>query len=264
METIYLKVDLKKKEDRRHITRKQARIRNRVYAMMLMICFVIGIACVAYQLVPGPTEEVTNLKVMNASLNHDDTAAYIHTTAMRTYYYSYTGEQDLGIEETTTPTAEPTATVQPTPEPTPEPTVEPTEEPTPVYIPPIEYTADEEEALFYLCENEAHGGSFFHKQVVAAVVVNRALSGRFNYWTLMEVMEAPNQFGGNRNYHQKYYPPTDETIAAVRSILSGEADLYEISQGALFFYAPKYAGGYLNSFESRTFIMEVEGNRFFK
>ena len=63
------------------------------------------------------------------------------------------------------------------------------------------------------------------------------------------------------NYYNKTNPPTEHTKECVKRALNGE----DYSNGALFYYAPKYCGGSTAAwFESLTFCMELEGQRFFK
>jgi hypothetical protein len=127
----------------------------------------------------------------------------------------------------------------------------------------ISHTSDEERMLQCIVECEAYGSTLEHKQVIACVVVNRLNSDKWDYDSLLEVMTAKNQFSTLSNYYNTYREPNEDTIEAVRSVLSGEVDIDSLSQGAVFFYSPKYAG-YQSYFENKTFLFEIEGNRFFK
>ena len=133
----------------------------------------------------------------------------------------------------------------------------------PEYI-PIEHTDVELAMMECVVEGEAHGSTLEHKQIVACVILNRLNSDSWNYESIEEVLTAENQFSAISNYYNHYYETDPETVEAVRSVLAGEVDIDELSQGATFFYSPKYAGGYRNSFERRTFLFEIDGNRFFK
>lgn len=133
----------------------------------------------------------------------------------------------------------------------------------PEYI-PIEHTDVERIMMECVVEGEAHGSTLEHKQIVACVILNRLNSDSWNYESIEEVLTAENQFSAISNYYNHYYETDPETVEAVRSVLAGEVDIDELSQGATFFYSPKYAGGYRNSFERRTFLFEIDGNRFFK
>lgn len=121
--------------------------------------------------------------------------------------------------------------------------------------------SDEEFEMFcYVLQNEVGYMSDDSKIAVANVILNRVKSQGFPN-TLKGVLTANNQFTAISNYYNKTNAPTQSTIDCARRALNGEDN----SNGAIFYYAPKYCGGSTASwFESLTFCMEFEGQRFFK
>lgn len=124
----------------------------------------------------------------------------------------------------------------------------------------IEYTQEELEMMEYVVEQETNGGSLEHKRIVSYVIVNRVKSDLFPN-TVKEVLTAELQFDAIDNYYYKYDEPEEITKQAVYEALNGECE--DKSGGALYFYAPKWVG-YVNYFENKTFVLEMEGHRFFK
>lgn len=124
----------------------------------------------------------------------------------------------------------------------------------------ISYTDEEFEMICYVLQNEAGGCSESSKVAVANVIINRVKSPNFPN-TLKEVLTADNQFTAINNYYNKVNVPTQNTIDCAARALNGEDN----SNGAVFYYAPKYCSGSSAAwFETLTFCMELEGQRFFK
>ena len=124
----------------------------------------------------------------------------------------------------------------------------------------IKYTEEEFVMMCYVLQNEAGNLSAKSKIAVSNVIINRVKSSRFAN-SVAEVLTQPGQFTCINNYYNKTNPPSQHTKDCVRRALNGE----DYSNGALFYYAPKYCGGSTAAwFESLTFCIELEGQRFFK
>lgn len=124
----------------------------------------------------------------------------------------------------------------------------------------ISYTDEEFTMMCYVLQNEAGNLSDKSKIAVSNVIINRVKSPRFAN-SISGVLTAEGQFTAISNYYNKTNPPTEHTKECVLRALNGE----DYSNGALFYYAPKYCGGSTAAwFESLTFCMELEGQRFFK
>ncbi len=121
--------------------------------------------------------------------------------------------------------------------------------------------SDEEfEMLCYVLQNEVGNLSEGSKIAVANVILNRVKSPNFPN-SIVGVLTSNNQFTAITNYYNRSNPPTQNTIDCARRALNGEDN----SNGAIFYYAPKYCGGSTAAwFESLSFCMEFEGQRFFK
>ena len=130
----------------------------------------------------------------------------------------------------------------------------------PVVITPIQQfsiTDEEIEMLKYIVEQETRGGSYRHKCIVTNVILNRVEDKRFPN-TVREVLLQKNQFSSIWNYYQKRVEPDEKTERAVNDVLNGRVE--DESNGALFFHSMKSDGW----FSSLSFVMEMEGHRFFK
>ena len=124
----------------------------------------------------------------------------------------------------------------------------------------ISCTDEEFEMFCYVLEGEAGGCSDLAKMAVAGVIVNRVQSSRFDN-TIKGVLTAPNQFTAIRKYYNKSVTPTQSTINCVKRALAGE----DGSNGAFYFYSKKYCSASTAAwFESLTFCIEIDGQRFFK
>lgn len=118
-------------------------------------------------------------------------------------------------------------------------------------------TDEEIEMLKYIVEQETRGGSYRHKCIVTNVVLNRVKDSRFPN-TVREVLLQKNQFSSTWNYYQKRNKPDEKTENAVNDVLNGKVK--NESNGALYFHSMSSDGW----FSSLSFVMEMEGHRFFK
>lgn len=131
--------------------------------------------------------------------------------------------------------------------------------------PVIPYTEEEQRMMEYIIQQEVRGATLQHKRIIAWVIVNRVLSDKFAYAeTISDVILAKGQFSSVNNYYNHTYEPDEDTKQAVREVLNGECE--DLSNGALFFYAPRWASQKAASYfeNSLTFLFELEGHRFFK
>ena len=111
--------------------------------------------------------------------------------------------------------------------------------------------------LKYIVEQETRGGSYRHKCIVTNVVLNRVKDSRFPN-TVKGVLLQKNQFSSTWNYYQKRNKPDEKTENAVNAVLNGKER--DESNGALYFHSMSSDGW----FSSLSFVMEMEGHRFFK
>ena len=118
-------------------------------------------------------------------------------------------------------------------------------------------TDEEIEMLKYIVEQETRGGSYRHKCIVTNVVLNRVKDSRFPN-TVRGVLLQKNQFSSTWNYYQKRNKPDEKTENAVNNVLNGKER--DESNGALYFHSMSSDGW----FSSLSFVMEMEGHRFFK
>lgn len=118
-------------------------------------------------------------------------------------------------------------------------------------------TDEEIEMLKYIVQQEAGSGSYKHKCIITNVILNRVEDKRFPN-TVKEVLLQKNQFSSTWNYYQKKREPDEKTESAVNDVLNGRVE--DESSGALYFHSMKSDGW----FSSLSFVMEVEGHRFFK
>lgn len=126
--------------------------------------------------------------------------------------------------------------------------------------PVISYTDEEFDMLCYVLQGEVGNCSEDSKIAVANVIINRVKSGRFGS-SIKAVLTAPNQFTAISGYYNGRNKPSKNTIECAERALYGEDN----SNGATYYYAPKYCGGSTAAwFESLTFCMELDGQRYFK
>lgn len=118
-------------------------------------------------------------------------------------------------------------------------------------------TDEEIEMLKYIVEQETRGGSYRHKCIVTNVVLNRVKDSRFPN-TVKGVLLQKNQFSSTWNYYQKRNKPDKSTVNAVNDVLNSRVE--DESNGALYFHSMSSDGW----FSSLSFVMEMEGHRFFK
>ena len=129
-------------------------------------------------------------------------------------------------------------------------------------IPTVPYTLQEKEMLGYIVQQEAGGYGLQHKQAIVQVVLNRVRSEDFPD-TIYGVLTQANQFSSLSNWYSRRNPPDAVTLEAVESVLGGE--YIDVTNGATFFYAPRWAGGAAGWFESSLqYLFTLDGHRFFK
>ena len=130
----------------------------------------------------------------------------------------------------------------------------------PIVITPIQQfsiTDEEIEMLKYIVQQEAGSGSYKHKCIITNVILNRVEDSRFPN-TVREVLLHKNQFSSIWNYYQRRVEPDEKTERAVNDVLNGRVE--DESNGSLYFHSMKSDGW----FSSLSFVMEMEGHRFFK
>lgn len=137
-------------------------------------------------------------------------------------------------------------------------------EATGTYANNVSYSDEERIMMQYIVEMEAHGLSKEHKTLIACVIVNRCNSEKFQENTIESVLTAEGQFSSLFNYYQRKFEPDDDTVQAVDDVLSGKINAYDYAEGSIFFYNPDRSGGYINDFERREFLYEMDGHRFFR
>ena len=118
-------------------------------------------------------------------------------------------------------------------------------------------TDEEIEMLKYIVQQEAGSGSYKHKCIITNVILNRVEDSRFPN-TVKGVLLQKNQFSSVWNYYQKRVEPDESTERAVNDVLNGRVE--DESNGSLFFHSMKSDGW----FSALSFVMEMEGHRFFK
>ena len=124
----------------------------------------------------------------------------------------------------------------------------------------ISYTDEEFDMLCYVLQGEVGNCSEQSKIAVANVIINRVKTGRFGS-SISDVLTAPDQFTAINGYYSGRNKPTQNTIDCAKRALNGEDN----SNGAVYYYAPRYCGGSTAAwFESLTFCMELDGQRYFK
>lgn len=127
-----------------------------------------------------------------------------------------------------------------------------------------EVSADDYEALLRIVEAEAGGEDENGKLLVANVVLNRVKNEKFPDTieeVIMQKSKGTTQFSPVANGRFYTVEISDETIDAVNRALCGE----DISQGALYFAARKYANPErMKWFDNcLTFLFEYGGHEFF-
>ena len=114
--------------------------------------------------------------------------------------------------------------------------------------------------LCYVLQGEVGNCSEASKIAVANVVINRVKSGRFGS-SIKAVLTAPNQFTAIYGYYSGSPAPSQNTRDCALRALNGEDN----SNGAVYYYSPRYCGGSTAAwFESLTFCLEIDGQRYFK
>ena len=124
----------------------------------------------------------------------------------------------------------------------------------------IDYTDEEFEMLCYVLQGEVGDCSEASKIAVANVIINRVRSSQFPD-SISGVLTAPAQFDAIYGYYNGTTVPTQNTRDCAARALAGEDN----TNGATYYYAPKYCGGASASwFESLQLCLEVDGQRYFK
>lgn len=124
----------------------------------------------------------------------------------------------------------------------------------------ISYTDDEFDMLCYVLQGEVGDCSEESKIAVANVIINRVKSSAFPD-SISGVLTQADQFTAVYNYYNGYNTPSENTIECARRALGGEDN----SNGAIYYYAPQYCSGSTAAwFETLTFCLEVDGQRYFK
>lgn len=124
----------------------------------------------------------------------------------------------------------------------------------------VNCTDEEFNMLCYVLQGEVGSCSDASKLAVANVILNRVKSPAFPN-TISGVLTSNNQFTAISGYYNRSTPPTQNTIDCARRALNGEDN----SNGAIYYYAPQYCGGSTAAwFETLTFCMELDGQRYFK
>lgn len=123
----------------------------------------------------------------------------------------------------------------------------------------LTYTDKDFLALVNVVQHEVGNCSSLSKQMVASVVINRALSGIFPS-SMYDVVNQNNQFTGMKAYIDRTDYATQDTVYWCQYVLDNGIDY---SNGALFYYAPQWCG-YMSYFENMTLVAEHDGQRYFK
>lgn len=123
----------------------------------------------------------------------------------------------------------------------------------------LQYTNKDFLALCNAVQHEVGNCSAQSKKMVASVIVNRALSGKFPS-SMYDVITQPNQFTGISSYVNRTDYATEDTIYWCQYVLDNGVDY---SNGALFYYAPQWCG-YMSYFENMTLVGECDGQRYFR
>lgn len=125
------------------------------------------------------------------------------------------------------------------------------------------FTDEEVTMMEYIIQQEVRGASLKHKRIIANVIVNRVNSDSFPD-TVEGVLFQKGQFTSAQNYYNRKYPPDEDTKRAVQEVLNRRCE--DLSQGALYFYAPRWTAEKTASwFENKLdYLFELEGHRFFR
>lgn len=124
----------------------------------------------------------------------------------------------------------------------------------------ISYSETEFDMLCAVLQGEVGDCSEASKIAVANVIINRVKSPLFPN-TISEVLNQENQFTAVYGYYSGLVVPSQNTMDCARRALSGEDNTY----GAIYYYAPQYCSGSAAAwFETLTFCMEIDGQRYFK
>jgi spore germination cell wall hydrolase CwlJ-like protein len=124
----------------------------------------------------------------------------------------------------------------------------------------ISCTDEEFNMLCYVLQGEVGDCSDESKLAVANVIINRVKSSSFPD-SISGVLTQSNQFTAISGYYSGSNTPTESTIECARRAVNGEDN----SNGAIYYYAPNYCSGSTAAwFETLTFCLELDGQRYFK
>ena len=124
----------------------------------------------------------------------------------------------------------------------------------------ISYTDTEFDMLCCVLQGEVGNCSESSKIAVANVIINRVKSSSFPN-TIEGVLTQANQFTAVKGYYNGTSTPSQNTIDCAERALAGEDN----TNGAVYYYAVNYCSSSSAAwFETLTFCMEIDGQRFFK
>lgn len=137
-------------------------------------------------------------------------------------------------------------------------TIETTAQATTAALLSAKYTEQDILLIEKIVQSEVGNCSEASKIAVSNIILNRLSNNEFPN-TIQEVVFEKRQFSTVNNMS---VVPSENTKEAVMKALNGEDN----SQGALFFYAPKYVKNKktIQWFENRKFLFELDGQRYFK
>ncbi|HBL83998.1 MAG: hypothetical protein A2Y17_05830 [Clostridiales bacterium GWF2_38_85] len=127
----------------------------------------------------------------------------------------------------------------------------------------IRYTMSELEMLYCLVQNECGSSNIAHKRIIVDIVINRVQNHKFPN-TIYDVLMQDGQFASVYTWATTDLKIDDDTIQAVNEVLSNS--VVNESQGALYYYSPQYVNdkSTISWFESKVFLFEMYGHRFFR
>lgn len=120
----------------------------------------------------------------------------------------------------------------------------------------VKISAQEIDMIEAVVQNEVNGLSKNHMKIITNVILNRVKSNNFPD-SVYEVLHQSRQFPTINNYYTNKFPVTTEVKQAVEEVIYEDKD--DISQGALYFYAPLITKeGLAGWFENNlTFLYEI-------
>ncbi|HBL84288.1 MAG: hypothetical protein A2Y17_07465 [Clostridiales bacterium GWF2_38_85] len=127
----------------------------------------------------------------------------------------------------------------------------------------IRYTNTELEMLCFLVQKECGSSDVEHKRIIVNIVLSRVKNQQFPN-TIFDVLMQEGQFTSVYDWASSNIKINENTIQAVNEVLSNT--VVDNSQGALYYYSPRYVSDYsvMAWFETRVFLFEKYGHRFYK